>query len=254
LRVIGRERKACSLLVIVLKATLSKAEKKTARQFFDKGLTLSIRRNERALRTIRNLRLRQKRYTQKIDILCRDIVGAHGEFIEKISILTFSHQFQEALLGLTDVSSILDAAIEFLRCHLQDTSSAVFMLEPKGFEIHFAGDSGNSLIEKKSFNNWFSPQLVNEISHSRQICTLEQLLVMGLQAPPKALKHITAAAIPLGQIGKTMGFVLFYRPAEAMYTPVELAKATAVMPALRIAVQRIQFGAEKPACGPVVSS
>jgi hypothetical protein len=215
---------------------------------------LSIKRNERALRTIRNLRFRQKRYTQKIDILCRDIVGAHGDFVEKLSILTFSLQFQESLLGLTDVPGILNAASEFLRSHLQGTAAAIFMIEPKGgFDIYFAGSSEQFAIEKGRFENWFNSQVVYEISHSRQICTLEQMLAMGLQAPPKALKHIAVAAIPLGQISKAMGFVLLYRPAELLYTPQELARAAAVMPALRIAIQRIQTGTENPACGPAVS-
>jgi hypothetical protein len=211
---------------------------------------LYIRKNERALRTIRNLRFRQKRYLQKIDILCRDIVGAHSEFIEKLSILTFSLQFQESLLGLTDVCGVLNAATEFLRFHLQNSAAAVFMIELKGFEIHFSGSPEQYTIEKSRFENWFTPQVVYEISHSRQICTLQQMLAMGLQAPPTALKHITVAAIPLGQIGKTMGFVLLYRPAELLYTPQELA---AVMPALRIAIQRIQTRAENPAHGSAVS-
>jgi hypothetical protein len=50
-----------------------------------------------------------------------------------------------------------------------------------------------------------------------------------------------------------MGFVLFYRPAELPYTPQELARAAAVMAALRIAIQRITAGTENPARGPMVS-
>ena len=215
---------------------------------------MSVRRNERALRVIRNLRLRQKRYTQKIDILCRDIVGAHGDFIEKLSIMNFSLQFQESLLGLKDVSGILDAATGFFRNHLQDTSVAIFMIDPRGFDIHFAVAPESPVIEKTQFESWFTPQVVNEISRCRQICSLQQLLGMGLQASPNALKHIAIAAVPLGQISKTLGFVLLYRPAQLPYTPQELSKAAAAMPALRIAIQRIQTGVEKPACGPVISA
>jgi hypothetical protein len=215
---------------------------------------LSIRRNQRALRTIRNLRLRQKRYTQKIDVLCRDIVGAHGEFIEKLSILTFSLQFQESILGISDISGILDSAGEFLRRQLQGTAIAVFMIEPKGgYDMYFGGSSQSAAIEKSRFESWFTPQVVYEISHSRQICKLENMLSMGLQAHPTALKHIEVVAVPLGQIGKTMGFVLFYRPAESPYLPQDLARATAVMPALRIAIQRISAGIGNPAQGPMVS-
>jgi hypothetical protein len=200
------------------------------------------------------LRLRQKQYTKKIDILCRDIVGAHGEFIDKLSILTFSHQFQESILGVSDVSGVLIAAGQFLHRQLQSTAIAVFMIEPKGgFDIHFGGSSQEFEYVKSRFENWFTSQVVHEISHSRQICRLENMLAMGLQVPPTALKHIEVTAIPLGQIGKTMGFVLFYRPAELPYTPQELARAAAVMPALRIAIQRISAGTGNPVQGPVVS-
>lgn len=215
---------------------------------------MSIRRNERALRAIRNLRGRQKRYNQKIDILCRDIVGAHGEFIEKLSILTFSLQFQESLLGVTDVSGILEAADQFLRRQLQGTAIAVFTIESNGcFEMHFGCSSQEVALVKSRFEGWFTQQVVHEISHSRQICMLEQMLKMGLQVSPAALKHISIAAVPLGQIGKTMGFVLFYRPAELPYTPQELAKAAAAMPALRIAIQRVTANTENPAQRPMIS-
>jgi hypothetical protein len=237
----------------VLKILLVKAEKSIEKALIE-GINLPTRRNERALRTIRNLRFRQKHYTKKIDILCRDIVGAHSEFIEKLSILTFSLQFHESLLGLADVCGILDAAGQFLRHQLQGTAIAVFMIEPKGsFNIHFGGSWQEFEIVKSRFESWFTPRLVHEISHSRQICTLEQMLAMGLQASPTALKHISIAAVPLGQIGKTMGFVLFYRPADLAYTPQELARVAAVMPALRIAIDRIAVTTENPAQEPTVS-
>jgi hypothetical protein len=221
---------------------------------FLKGITLLMGRNQRALRAIRHLRLRQKKYAQKIDILCRDIVGAHGEFIEKLSNLTFSLQFHEALLGAADICGILDSATGFLRRNLQNTSAAVFIIESKGFDIHFAGASEHFSIEKSRFEKWFTPQVVHEISHSRQVCTLEQMLGMGLQAPPAAIKHLTAAAVPLGQIGKAMGFVLLYRSVDKPFNQQELSQSAAAMPALRIAIERIQFVPENQLHSSAVST
>jgi GAF domain-containing protein len=203
-----------------------------------------MKRNERALRAIRNLRFRQKCYTQKIDILCHDIVGAHTEFVDKLSILTFSLRFQESLLGAVDLCGILDSTALFLRQNLHGAGSAIFLIEPKGFDIHFAGAAEQFSIEKGQFEKWFTPQMVYEISHSRQVCSLEQMLAMGLQAPPAALKHLAAVAIPLNQIGRAMGFVLLYRPADNPFTPQELTQAAATVPAIRIAIERIQNTAE----------
>jgi hypothetical protein len=173
-------------------------------------------------------------------MLCRDIVGVHSEFVEKISSLSALVRFQEQLLGWSDLTTILDNSTAFIKKFLSDTATAIFLVEPRGFDIHFSDSQEACLAEKKHFENWFTPALVQEISRCNQICTLEKLLEMGLQATPAALKHITAAAVPIGKMGKGVGFVFLYRPADRMFQTSELTSILSLASAIRIAIQNSQ--------------
>jgi GAF domain-containing protein len=190
--------------------------------------------------------LRQERNNKKADILCRDIVGAHAEFVAKVSSLSTLVQFQEQLLGVADSAAILDKSSGFIKKHLFGTSVAIFLIEPKGFDIHFSEPNTSFLPEKGYFENWFTYPLVQEISRCNQVCTLEKLLEMGLQATPASLKHITAAAIPLGRMGKGVGLILLYRPAERPFQTGELAAVSSMASVLRIAIENSQASLAAP--------
>lgn len=207
---------------------------------------MDLKRNERALRVIRLLRGREQRQHKKIDILCRDIVGAHGEFVEKIATLSFVLRFQETLLGISDLTSILDGASGFLRDNLSGTGVAIFLVEPKGFDIHFTSLPEDFSVEKGHFESWFTPQMVQEISRSNHVCTLDHMLQMGMQANPSMLKHLNAAAVPLGKMGKGVGFILLYRQAGRPLTKDELGYVSAAAPGLRVAIQRNHAVIENP--------
>lgn len=203
--------------------------------------TLAQKDNQRALRAIRGLRLRQKQQGAKIGILCRDIVGAHSEFVLKMSSLSSLVEFQEQLLGISDLAVILDTAAGYIKKFLVDTATAIFLIEPRGFDIHFSNAQQGAVAEKAHFEHWFTPALVQEISRCNQICTLEKLLEMGLQAAPSALKHITAAAVPIGKMGKGVGFIFVYRPSARPFQPNELSTVLSLASAIRIAIQNSQI-------------
>lgn len=178
--------------------------------------------------------------------MCRDIIGAHAEFVEKVSSLSTLVQFQEHLLGLADSAAILDKSAGFIKKQLSGTAVAIFLVEPKGFDIHFSESNAVFLPEKGHFENWFTYPLVQEISRCNQVCTLEKLLEMGLQATPTALKHIAAAAVPLGRMGKGVGFILLYRPIEKSFQTNELAMVASLATTLRIAIQNSQASLAAP--------
>lgn len=209
-------------------------------KLYERISALDDKNNKRALRVIRSLRMRQNRQDAKIDILCRDIVGAHNQFIEKVSTLSVLVEFQQSLLGSGEMNSILENAASFIKKFLSDTATAIFMIEPKGFDIHFSDPSDGAILEKAQFESWFTPVLVQEISRCNQICTLGRLLEMGLQAVPAALKHITAAAIPIGKLGKGVGFIFVYRPVEREFQPNELSMVLSLACPLRVAIQNTQ--------------
>lgn len=209
-------------------------------KLYERISALDNKNNKRALKVIRSLRMRQNRQDAKIDILCRDIVGAHNQFIEKVSTLSVLVEFQQSLLGIGEMNSILENAASFIKKFLADTATAIFMIEPKGFDIHFSDPLDGVIVEKSHFECWFTPALVLEVSRCNQICSLDRLLEMGLQASPSALKHITAAAIPIGKLGKGVGFIFVYRPVEREFQPHELSMVLSLACPLRKAIQNSQ--------------
>lgn len=186
---------------------------------------------------IRALRSRHKKQAGQIDILCNDIVSAHREFSLKLARLNFAVSFYEALLSAADREALLDIAVQSIRTEIDDASAAVFLLEDNGFDVHLAGGLYEA-AESHSFRDWFTRGLVDHISRTNRVCSLEQLLRMGLQGPPAILKTLSAAAVPLGRFGQGLGFIFVYRHAGHPLTSEELSRVAGISSGLRDAMHR----------------
>jgi hypothetical protein len=80
--------------------------------------------------------------------------------------------------------------------------------------------------------NFFNTELVTSISKSNHICTIEDMLGMGLQCSPVFLEKISTAAIPLATGGNSMGFMLIYRSSRNQLTADELKSLAQITPGL----------------------
>ena len=201
---------------------------------------MATRDNKRALKVIRSLHTCQKKQASKIDVLCRDMVSAHREFSTKLAALSFAASYYESLLGCTDLDDLLDTAVQGIREAAKETDAAIFLLSENGFDVHIADTGVADPVEKRQFQHWFTRELVNSVSQMNRICSLEQLLRMGLQGSPAVLKTISLAAIPLGRFGQAVGFVLVYRPAHLPLQTEELSRLAAVSTGLREAIDSFQ--------------
>lgn len=201
-------------------------------------------RNQRALAVIRHLRLRQKKQNLQIELLCRDMVEAHGQFARKLSRLSFVSQFYETLLSSSNIESLLDAATGAIQARVSGSNVAIFLLESNGFDIHFIKDPKWSPLSVEQVEGWFSTETVRDISMSSQVCGVERLLELGMQANPKELKQIAAAAVPLGALGQASGFTLLWRQAEKPFTKSELETIASVAGGLRYAIRSRSKGTE----------
>ena len=68
-------------------------------------------------------------------------------------------------------------------------------MQPENFELHvFESDLAIDLDDRR-VENFFNTELVTNISKSNQICTIEDMLGMGLQCSPVFLEKISTAAI-----------------------------------------------------------
>lgn len=199
---------------------------------------MATRNHKRALKAFRTLRSRHEKQGRQIDILCNDIVSAHREFSLKLSRLNFAVSFYEALLAANDREEVLDIAVQCIRSHIDEASAAIFLLEDNGFNVHLADAGLSEATESHSFQDWFTRRLVDHISRTNRVCSLEQLLRMGLQGPPAILKTLSAAAVPLGRFGQGLGFIFVYRHAGRPLSAEELSRVAGIGSGLRDALYR----------------
>ena len=194
------------------------------------------KRNQRALKAIRVLKARQQKQAKQIDILCRDMVSAHELFSLTLARLTFTTSFYESLLGCEELEEAIDRTVTLIGKNIDQAGAAIFLVEASGFEVHVAKSADGGQAEKSNFQNWFSRDIVHQIGQTNHICTLDDMLKMGLMAPPSSLKTLSAAAVPLGRLGLGVGFILVYRTAEHPLLNEELSRVATIAPGVREAI------------------
>lgn len=205
------------------------------------------KRNQRALKAIRVLKAHQQKQAKQIDILCRNMVSAHELFSLTLARLTFVTSFYESLLGCGGLEEAAERTITLIGSNIDQAGAAIFLVESSGFEVFVARSADSGQVEKSNFQNWFSRDIVHQIGQTNHICTLEDMLKMGLMAPPSSLKTLSAAAVPLGRLGLGVGFILVYRAAEHPLLNEELSRVAAIAPGVREAILALKAAPIKPA-------
>ncbi|MCE5186523.1 MAG: hypothetical protein LLF76_10400 [Planctomycetaceae bacterium] len=193
--------------------------------------------NRRALAVIRSLRCRQEKQSQKIDILCRDMVDAHRHFAVKLSDSLYVHRFYEGLLACSTLEEILDTAIRGVLDRIEGCETAVFLLEETGFDIHRLKPCTGEMAA--GLEDWFTRDLVQNISLHPRACSLTEMLRMGLQGPPSTLKTLSAAAIGLSKSARAIGFIWICRAGENPLSAQELSSICAIGAGLANAIAQV---------------
>lgn len=173
------------------------------------------------------------------------MVSAHDQFSQKLSKLSFTASFYEALLGCVDLDESLQSAVALISANIDQADAAVFLVDASGFDVHLAKSPDRGQVEKAHFQSWFTRKMVHQISQTNRICTLDEMLQMGLTAPPSVLKTLSAAAVPLGRLGLGVGFILVYRTAKQPLLAEELSRIAAITPGLREAILSFRHVAAK---------
>ncbi len=234
-------------------------------------------RHRRLRLLIGKLNKERKRQAQKIDILCNDFISAHRDFIKRLNTINFTANFYEAIVGTTDLSGLLYTAGKLIKDEIPDSSVAFFLLGPpfrrdpvlqKDGKMGTSKKSRNGLplqrdnfklymtsmssvesfesnqpitLEKRQLENYFTPELVDNICKSNKLCTLDDMFAMGLQGNLIKLNKISAVAVPLRRFGSSLGFILIYRSSENKLTAGELNSISAVTCGLSRAIQSCQL-------------
>lgn len=236
-------------------------------------------RHRRLRLLIGKLNKERRKQAQKIDILCNDFVSAHRDFIERLNTINFTANFYEAIVGTTDLRSLLYTAGKLIKDEIPESNVAFFVLGSSFHRNHVLQKDGKMGIRKKSLNgaplqrdsfklyifesdqpitlggqhlsapvvsqaqvqNCFTSELVDNICKLNKLCTLDDMFAMGLQGNLIELNKISAVAVPLHRFGSSLGFILIYRSSENKLTLGELSNISAVTCGLARAIQSCQM-------------
>jgi hypothetical protein len=197
-------------------------------------------RHKRLRLLIKKLNKDRKKQNQKIDILCNDFIGAQRNFIKKLGIISFVANFYESIIGTTDLKKLLYTAVEFFQDENADVNITFFLRQEENFELYMFEGGQPTAIEKQYIESCFTPELMDNISKSNKVCTLDDMFAMGLQGNLNELNKISAVTIPLGLLGSSLGFILVYRSSENKLTADEIGRISAVISGLSRAITSCQ--------------
>jgi len=197
-------------------------------------------RHKRLRLLIKKLNTERKKQAKKIDILCNDLIAAQRNFIKRLNTISFVANFYESIIGTTDLSGLLHAAAKLIKAENADANVVFFLRQADNFELHMFESSRPIALDNQHLENCFSPELMDNICKSNKVCTLDDMFAMGLQGNLVGLNRISAATIPLGLLGSSLGFVLVYRPSENKLIPDEIGNISAVTCGLSRAIASCQ--------------
>jgi hypothetical protein len=194
------------------------------------------KRNKRLRFLIARLNKERRKQAKQIDILCNDLIAAQKHFIKSLKVIGFASDFYEAIMGLTELNELLVTAGNLIKDQIADVNIAFFLLQNNNFEMHIFESEQPIGLDDKRIENFFTPELVENISQSNRVCCVEDMLTMGLQSNPRYLEKVSLAGLPLNHHGSALGFVLLYRTSKCPFTTEELQSIDHISPGLGRAI------------------
>ena len=209
-------------------------------------------RNKRLRLLIKKLNKARKKQSQKIDILCNDLIAEQRKFIHRLNIIGFTANFYESIIGATDLEDLLYTAARMIKSETTDANVTFFLRRENdpstslkaGFELHMF-ESGHPIIfepkrpaggDRDRLENCISPELMDNIFKSNKVCTLDDMFAMDLQGHLTGMNKVSATTIPLGWLGTSLGFMLIYRSSDHELTADDVDRIRAVTGGLSRAI------------------
>ncbi|OHB60168.1 MAG: hypothetical protein A2167_08280 [Planctomycetes bacterium RBG_13_46_10] len=179
----------------------------------------------------------RKKQAKKIDMLCNDLIMAQRDFIKKLNAISFAADFYKSLIGINDLSRLLSAAQKLIKNEIAETNVSFFLRNTNSSGAQLSESNKSITAPTNQIENYFTAEVTENICKANKICSLEEMFAMGLQGNLVELNKISAFAIPLSQLGRSLGFILIYRPSENKLTSDELNKISAITCGLSRAIQ-----------------
>jgi hypothetical protein len=204
------------------------------------GPGLDNRRNTKYRQLIRKLNGIRKEQARKIDILCNDILAAHGDFINHLKNFQFAADFYESILGQTNPDLLAKAVGEFFTNNFGVNAAVVFMVSGQP-QIHIYATDPDLEEIPSQISPYLTARMVQMVCQTGKICTADELCTMGFFAGPAVLKKISLAVIGLNKAGPALGMIILYRSAEKPLSNSEQAQASSIVGGLSIALKNLQL-------------
>lgn len=201
-------------------------------------------RHKRLLLLLKKLNKQRKKQAKQIDILCNDLIGAQRNFISRLKIISFSADFYESIIGMTDLNNLLYTTIKLIEGQSPGTDVVFFLRSGESFDLHMFEINQAAALDKDQLESTLTPELLNNACKANRVCTLDEIFEMGpsaslgasLDGNPTGLDETSAVTIPLGLFGASLGFMLVYRNSENKLTREEIQNISAVVPGLSQAI------------------
>ncbi len=197
-------------------------------------------RHKRIRLLLKNLNKERKKQAEKIDILCKDLIGAQRNFIKRLKIIDFKANFYESIIGTTDLDNLLRAAVELIREEIPKASIIFFLRQAETYEPHFYESEQSIPLEKQFFEKSFTPELMDNICASNEACRLDDMFAMGLYGNPKDFGKITAMTVPMNSPEASLGFIFIYRAIDNKISNYEISNISAIAYGLSKAISSCQ--------------
>jgi hypothetical protein len=202
-------------------------------------------RHKRLRLLVSKLNKERKKQAQKTDMLCNDLIAAQRDFIKRLNAISFAADFYKSIIGITDLDKLLFTAKKLIKDELADAETSFFLRNANssapsaGLENTLENDKPIASA-KKCLEDYFTTEVIENICKSNKICTLDEMFTMGLQGNLVKLSKISAFAVPLSQLGLSLGFILIYRSSGKNLSTEELNKISAITCGLARAIQSCQ--------------
>ncbi|MGE5295350.1 MAG: hypothetical protein ACM3VT_11030 [Solirubrobacterales bacterium] len=194
-------------------------------------------RHKRLRLLLSKLNKERKQQAGKIDILCNDLISAQRSFIQRLYTISFAAEFYRSLLGSPDLNNLLARADRAIRRELPGTGVTFYLRQSEGCEPYsFVGDEMFS-CEQTGPQEYFTAELVDGICKSNKICSLADLSSIDPAGEMRGLQKFSIVTLPLSDLGRSLGFVVLWRPSPLTVTAEEVGRVESVMCGLSQAIR-----------------
>lgn len=168
------------------------------------------KRNSRIRTLVKCVNSHRKKQAAQIDMLCKDIIASHGNFLDTVRTLSFAAEFYESIIGVRNLEELFCTCASVIRKQIGDVNLVFFINRQDTFQS-YAFDCGiKGTEENDRMEQYFTGELIESVTKTNRPCGPDELLGMGLQVSPAILKNNSVITVPIAANGPITGFILLY--------------------------------------------